>query len=259
MVETNELTQTRRPSGLQLGFMVFVLLAVLTATEFLFALFLNFWPLLALMAFLKAGLVLYFYMHISRLFQADKDENRESYSYKLTTNRLGLWFFMLSDAFIFGGLLVSRFNLLALTRPELNQFLGVTVTSILLISSFFANRAEVSMELGNRKQAILSVAVSIFLGVVFLAGVLGIEWRIAPFGPADGAQGAIFYSMTGFHAFHVLTGVIFLSIVLRNLIRNRYSQEKHWAVEAAVVYWHFIDAVWIFFYPALYLIGRIIS
>jgi cytochrome c oxidase subunit 3 len=164
---------------------------------------------------------------------------------------------MLSDAFIFGGLLVSRFNLLALTRPELNQFLGVTVTSILLISSFFANRAEVSMELGNRKQAILCVAVSIFLGVVFLAGVLGIEWRIAPFGPADGAQGAIFYSMTGFHAFHVLTGVIFLSIVLRNLIRNRYSQEKHWAVEAAVVYWHFIDAVWIFFYPALYLIGTL--
>jgi cytochrome c oxidase subunit 3 len=133
----------------------------------------------------------------------------------------------------------------------------VTVTSILLISSFFANRAEVSMELGNRKQAILCVAVSIFLGVVFLAGVLGIEWRIAPFGPADGAQGAIFYSMTGFHAFHVLTGVIFLSIVLRNLIRNRYSQEKHWAVEAAVVYWHFIDAVWIFFYPALYLIGTL--
>ena len=101
------------------------------------------------------------------------------------------------------------------------------------------------------------MAVSIFLGVVFLAGVLGIEWRIAPFGPADGAQGAIFYSMTGFHAFHVLTGVIFLSIVLRNLIRNRYSQEKHWAVEAAVVYWHFIDAVWIFFYPALYLIGTL--
>jgi cytochrome c oxidase subunit III len=257
MVETNEHTQTRRPSGLQLGLMVFVVLAVLTAAEFLFALFLNFWPLLALMAFLKAGLVLYFYMHVSRLFQADKDENRESFSYKLASNRLGLWFFMLSDAFIFGGLLVSRFNLLALTRPDLNQFLGVTVTTVLLVSSFFANRAEVSMEHGDRKQAILCILVTIFLGLAFLTGVLGIEWRIAPFGPADGAQGAIFYSMTGFHAFHVLTGVIFLSIVLRNLLRNRYSQEKHWAVEAAVVYWHFIDAVWIFFYPALYLIGTL--
>jgi cytochrome c oxidase subunit 3 len=257
MVETNELSQTKRPSKLQLGFMVFVVLAVLTATEFIFALFLNLWPLLALMAFLKFGLVLYYYMHISRLFQADRDENRESFSYKLSTNRLGLWFFMLSDAFIFGGLLISRFNLLALSRPDLNQFTGLTVTSVLLISSFFANRAEVSMEQGNRRQAMLSLSVTIFLGVAFLAGVLGVEWRIAPFGPADGVQGAVFYSMTGFHAFHVLTGVIFLSIVLRNLARKRYSPEKHWAVEAAVVYWHFIDLVWIFFYPALYLIGTL--
>jgi cytochrome c oxidase subunit 3 len=257
MVETDELTNTKGPSGLQLGFLVFIVLAVLTAAEFGFAIFLNVWPLLALTALLKAGLVFYYYMHISRLFQAEKDDDRESFSYKLTSNRLGLWFFMLSDAFIFGGLFISRFNLLGLTRPELNQFLGLTVTSVLLISSFFANRAEVSMEHGNRKRAMASLAVTIFLGVTFLAGVLGVEWRIAPFGPADGVQGAIFYTMTGFHAFHVLTGVIFLSIVLRNLARNRYSTEKHWAVEASVIYWHFIDVVWIFFYPALYLIGTL--
>jgi cytochrome c oxidase subunit 3 len=133
----------------------------------------------------------------------------------------------------------------------------MAVTSVLLISSFFANRAEVSMEHGNRRQAILSISVTIFLGLAFLASVLGIEWRTAPFGPGDGVQGAVFYSMTGFHAFHVLTGIIFLSIVLRNLARKRYSPEKHWAVEASVVYWHFIDLVWIFFYPALYLIGTV--
>ena len=257
MVETKQLTQTKEPSGLQLGLGVFIILAVLTAAEFAFALILNVWPLLALMAVLKGGLVFYYYMHITRLFQADRDENRESFSYKLTTNRLGLWFFLLSDGFIFGGLFISRFNLLGLTRPELNQFLGLAVTSLLLISSFFANRAEVSMETGNRRQAITSLAVTISLGVIFLVGVLGVEWRIAPFGPADGVQGAIFYTMTGFHAFHVLTGLIFLTIVIRNLARNRYSTEKHWAVEASVVYWHFIDVVWIFFYPALYLIGTL--
>ena len=257
MVETKEFTQTKRPSGLQMGFIVFIILAVLTAIEFGFAIFLNVWPLLALTAVLKGGLVLYYYMHISRLFEAEKDENRESFAYKLATNRLGLWFFMLSDGFIFGGLLISRFNLLALTRPDLNQYLGVTVTTVLLISSFFANRAEVSMEHGNRTRAIVSLSVTIFLGLLFLAGVLGVEWRIAPFGPGDGAQGAVFYSMTGFHAFHVLTGVIFLSIILRNLARQRYSPEKHWAVEAAVVYWHFIDLVWIVFYPSLYLIGTL--
>jgi cytochrome c oxidase subunit III len=257
MEETHALSQTRRPSGLQLGLMVFVILAVLTAAEFLFALFLNVWPLLVLMAFLKGGLVLVYYMHFPRLFEADKDENRESFSYKLTTNRMGLWFFMLSDAFVFGGLMVSRFNLLALTRPQVDQLMGLGITTMLLVSSFFANRAEVSMEHGNRRQAIISLSITIILGLAFLATVLFVEWRIAPFGPGDGVQGAVFYSMTGFHAFHVLTGIFFLSLVLRNLIRQRYSAEKHWGVEAAIVYWHFIDVVWIFFYPALYLIGSL--
>jgi cytochrome c oxidase subunit III len=257
MEKMDALPQAKQPSGLQLGLMVFVILAALTASEFIFALFLNVWPLLALMAVLKAGLVFYYYMHVTRLFQADRDENRESFSYKLNTNRLGLWFFMLSDAFIFGGLFISRFNLLGLTRPETNQLLGLAVTSVLLLSSFFANRAEVSMEQGDRRQAMFCLAVTIILGAAFLSGVVGVEWRIAPFGPADDAQGAIFYTMTGFHAFHVLTGVIFLSIVLRNLARRRYSTERHWAVEASVVYWHFIDVVWVFFYPALYLIGTL--
>jgi cytochrome c oxidase subunit III len=257
MVETKKLTQARTPSPFQVGFLVFVVLAVLTGAEFAAALFLNVWPLLALMAFLKAGLVFVYYMHFPRLFEPERDENRDSYWYKLATNRLGLWFFLLSDGFIFGGLFVSRFNLLALTRPDLNQVLGLSVTSLLLVSSFFANRGEVAMEHGDRKQAILSLSITIFLGLAFLAGVLGIEWRLAPFGPGDGVQGAVFYSMTGFHAFHVLTGVTFLVIVLRNLIRNRFTAEKHWGVEAAVVYWHFIDLVWIFFYPALYLIGTL--
>jgi len=73
----------------------------------------------------------------------------------------------------------------------------------------------------------------------------------------DGVEGAIFYMLTGMHAFHVLTGVIFLIIVYRNGRKGNYTSEKHWAVEAAAVYWHFIDVVWIFFYPALYLIGTV--
>ena len=257
MVETSEITQTKSTSPFQIGLQVFIVLAILTAAEFGCALFLNVWPLLAIIALSKGGLVLYYYMHFPRLFAADTTDDKESFAYKLVTNRLGLWFFMLSDGFIFGGLFISRFNLLGLNRPDVNQFLGVTVTSVLLISSFFANRAEVSMEHDNRSRALSSLLVTILLGLVFLAGVLGVEWRIAPFGPGDGAEGAVFYSMTGFHAFHVLTGVIFLTIVRRNLAHNRYTAEKHWAVEASVVYWHFIDLVWIFFYPALYLVGSL--
>lgn len=179
-----------------------------------------------------------------------------SYREKLAINRLGLWLFILSDSFVFGGLLVSRFYLLGTqARPHLDQVVGFVVTAVLLASSFFMNRAEIAMAHGDRKAFLRNTAITLFLGVAFLVGVVGVEWQIAPFGTADGAAASIFYTMTGFHAFHVLTGVIFLAVVLRNGMRGHYSAEKHWAVEAAAVYWHFVDVVWIFFYPALYLIG----
>jgi cytochrome c oxidase subunit III len=184
---------------------------------------------------------------------------RSTPAYKMMTNRLGLWLFFLSDGFVFAGLLVSRFYLMGGQRPDLEQFLGLIVTSVLLISSFFMNRAEVSIAHGDRKNFVTFTLLTMLLGIGFLVGVVGFEWRNAPFGPGDGVQGAVFYMMTGMHAFHVLTGVIFLAIVLRNGIRGLYSAESHWAVEAAANYWHFVDLVWIFFYPALYLIGTAVK
>jgi cytochrome c oxidase subunit 3 len=94
---------------------------------------------------------------------------------------------------------------------------------------------------------------------VFLIGVVGVEWRTAPFTAGENVYGAIFYMMTGMHAFHVLTGLIFLGIVINNGRRGHYSIDRHWAVEAAAIYWHFVDVVWLFFFPALYLIGRLIG
>jgi cytochrome c oxidase subunit 3 len=180
----------------------------------------------------------------------------EKYKQKTITNRLGLWLFILSDAFVFAGLFVARFYLLGTAqRPELSQVLGLIVTSVLLVSSFFMNRAETAMAHGDQKSYQRFTLVTIVLGVLFLAGVVGVEWRIAPFGPDHSAAYSLFYAMTGFHAFHVLTGVLFLGIVYRNSRKGLYNAERHWPVEAAAVYWHFIDVVWVFFYPALYLIG----
>ncbi|MEX1248354.1 MAG: cytochrome c oxidase subunit 3 [Anaerolineales bacterium] len=179
----------------------------------------------------------------------------DNYAVKLGRNRLGLWLFIFSDMFVFVGLFVARMVLLGPNRPELNQMLGLAVTVLLLMSSFFMNRAEVEMAHGNRPAFLRNTFITMTLGVLFLLGVVGVEWQIAPFGPADGAQGAVFYSMTGFHAFHVLTGVIFLYIVWNNGRRGAYSAEKHWGVEACAVYWHFVDVVWMFFYVGLYLMG----
>jgi cytochrome c oxidase subunit 3 len=246
-----------KKAAYQLGISIFVFLAFLTVAEYFVAVTFASTFLLILLALGKAALVLYYYMHITRLLKDDTNLDRNSYLYKTGSNRLGLWLFMFSDSFVFGGLMVTRFGLLGLSRPELNQFLGLVVTAVLLTSSFFMNRAETAMEHDDKRGFLVSTAITIFLGIVFLAGVVGVEWQIAPFGPADGPEGAVFYIMTGFHAFHVLTGVIFLLIVFRNGLRGIYSAERHWPVEAAAVYWHFVDVVWIFFYPALYLIGNL--
>jgi cytochrome c oxidase subunit 3 len=255
------MAHTDKKKDLNQGLIIFVFLAVLTALEFFVAVATTAVPLLVLIALVKAGLVMYYYMHIYKL-NAEDERDVHSYAYKTGSNRLGLWLFILSDSFVFGGLAVARFNLLGLTRPHLNQTLGLIVTAVLLISSFFMNRAETSMAHGDRRGFLIGTTLTLILGIGFLLGVVGVEWPQAiheGVTPSSGADGAIFFMMTGMHAFHVLTGVIFLGIVLRNGARGLYSAEKHWAVEAAAVYWHFVDVVWIFFYPALYLIGSVIG
>ena len=253
------MAHTDKKSDLNQGIIIFIFLVVLTGLEYFIAVAMDAVPLLVIVALVKAGLVVYYYMHIYKL-NADAEGDESSYAYKTGSNRLGLWLFILSDSFVFGGLLVSRFNLLGLERPHLNQTLGLVVTAVLLISSFFMNRAETSMAHGDRKGFLVGTTITLILGLVFLLGVVGVEWPQAiheGVTPSSGAAGAIFFMMTGMHAFHVLTGVIFLGIVLRNGARGLYNEEKHWAVEAAAVYWHFVDVVWIFFYPALYLVGTL--
>ena len=178
------------------------------------------------------------------------------YRRKASINRFGLWLFIISDSLVFAGLLVARFYLMgAQTRPEVNQLVGLAVTVILLTSSFFMNRAEVAATYNDRKAFLNNTLITIVLGAIFLIGVVGVEWQIAPFKASDGVAGSLFYTMTGFHAFHVLTGVIFLLILYRNGRKGLYTSGRHFPVEAGAVYWHFVDVVWILFYPALYLIG----
>ncbi len=260
-----------KSSMLSQGVFIFIYLAVLTALEFFVAVTFESVTLLVVVALVKAALVVYYYMHIYKLNE-EREGDEHSYAYKSGTNRIGLWLFLVSDAFVFGGLMVMRMNLLGMTRPHLNQALGLFVTVVLLVSSFFMNRGEVHLQNGNRKGFLQNTMITFILGLAFLLGVVLIEWHAIPavaqavlalFGeppgtellkPTSGAAGAAFFMMTGMHAFHVLTGLILLAIVWVNGRRGLYD-EKHYPVEAAAVYWHFVDVVWIFFYPALYLIG----
>jgi cytochrome c oxidase subunit 3 len=176
---------------------------------------------------------------------------------RLSINRLGLWLFFLSESMIFLILLLTRFFLFGTSRPEkLNQVLGLTVTAVLLLSSLTAYRAETSIAHGDRMAFSRNLLLTILLGIFFLIGVVGLEWQEASHAGIrpDQGFGIAFYSMTGMHAFHVFTGVLLLLAVYVNGARGAYSPAKHWGVEASVKYWHFVDVIWIFFYPALYLV-----
>lgn len=249
-----------KASMLNQGVFIFVYLAVLTALEFFVAVSFNSTAILIAVALVKGMLVVYYYMHVYKL-NADDEVNQDSYVYKSGTNRIGLWLFLISDGFVFAGLLVMRMNLLGLTRPHLNQMLGLIVTSVLLISSFFMNRGETMMANGDRKGFLNNTLITFILGLGFLIGVVAVEWPLAVhegLTPSSGVAGAAFFMMTGMHAFHVLSGLILLAIVWINGRRGLYD-EKHYPVEAAAVYWHFVDVVWIVFYPALYLVGTVIA
>ena len=254
-----------KSSALRQGVLIFVYLTVLTVLEYFVAVAIGATSILVVVAIIKAALVMYYYMHIYKL-NAESDSDEHSYEYKTGTNRLGLWLFLLSDSFVFAGLMTMRINLLGLTRPHLNQLLGLAVTAVLLLSSFFMNRGETAMAHGDKKGFMNNTIITFVLGLGFLLGVVMVEWRlaaeeglVASFGdPVSGPMGAVFYMMTGMHAFHVFTGLILLFVVWNNARKDLYSADKHWGVEAAAVYWHFVDLVWIFFYPALYLIGKLL-
>lgn len=180
----------------------------------------------------------------------------ESPAKRLGINRLGMWFFILSESMLFAGLLMVRFSLLGTyTHQELSQLTGLIITVILLLSSFTAYQAERSMAKGDVAAVIRNLTITLALGTVFTAGV-AFEWYEAlHVFPPSTLFGSVFFTMTGLHAFHVLSGLVLLAIVRTRVRRDDFTSTDSWPVEASVKYWHFVDVVWVFFYPALYLIG----
>jgi len=168
-------------------------------------------------------------------------------------NQLGLWLFFASESFLFAALATARFYLAGTSHPGVNQPLGLAITSVLLLSSLTAYRAEAAMAEGDRASFLRFLLATMMLGLVFVGGV-GIEWSTAEFDVSE-PYGTAFFSMTGLHASHVLSGIVMLGLVYRLGQMGHFSADHHWGVEAVIKYWHFVDVVWVFFYPALYLVS----
>jgi cytochrome c oxidase subunit 3 len=168
-----------------------------------------------------------------------------------------LWLFILSETFLFSAIIASRDFLQGMARPEeLDQLLGLIITIVLIASSLSAYRAEIFAAHGNQKGFERNILATLVLGALFIAGV-GLEWKgaFAHFPPDDG-YGTLFFTTTGIHAFHVLTGLIALTIVYFLGRGGRFtSGNGYWGVEGSVKYWHFVDVAWVFIYPTLYLVN----
>lgn len=174
---------------------------------------------------------------------------------RLRTNRIGLWLFIASESFLFAALISARFYLLGTERAEhLNQLLGFAITNVLLASSLFAYRAETAAWFGDQRGFRRATATTIGLGLLFMVGVV-LEWAegFAHF-PPHTLYGSVFFTLTGFHAFHVFTGIVALAALLWTGRTGRFGPENHWPVEGVVKYWHFVDVAWVFIFPTLYLV-----
>lgn len=177
--------------------------------------------------------------------------------YRLRANRIGLWLFIASETFLFSAFIASRYIGAGTQRPEeLNQKLALGLTILLLVSSISAYLGETAIAHGRRGAAVAWLSATIVLGLGFIVGVgFELDEALANF-PAKTVYGSNFFMLIGLHTFHVITGLAALAIVASLVARGRFSEERHWGVEGAVKYWHFVDLAWVVIYPTLYLVGR---
>jgi cytochrome c oxidase subunit III len=177
-------------------------------------------------------------------------------SNRLAINRLGLWLFFLSESFLFIALIFTRFYLQGVKRPpEVNQPLGFAISILLLLSSLTAYRGETFIASGKEKQFRWNIIITLCLGSLFLVGV-GIEWSEAfRYYPPDTIFGTIFFMLTGFHGFHVLLGLLALLLLVLPGQKGRFTPQSYWGAEGIIKFWHFVDVVWMFIFPTLYLVS----
>lgn len=175
---------------------------------------------------------------------------------RLRANRLGLWIFIASESFLFSAVIAARFYLLGVDRPEhLNQELALLITAVLLLSSVSAFRAENAIAHDDRPAFFRNMSATLFFGLIFMVGVY-FEYREGmEFFPPQTLYGSVFFTTIGLHAFHVLTGMLALGVVMNLAAKGHYGKDDYWGVEATVKYGHFVDVAWVFIYPSLYLVS----
>jgi len=176
---------------------------------------------------------------------------------------LGMILFLASEIMFFSGLFAAYFSTRAANKPWppeefahiLNPFsLIIVATAILVISSFTCQFAVWAIRRGDRTGFLRNIGITFVLGIIFLV-MQAIDYGIL-FGEGmtlgSGPFGTTYFTLTGFHGAHVFGGVLMLGVVLYRGMSGQFSAKHHDAVEAASLYWHFVDIVWILLFSILY-------
>ena len=189
----------------------------------------------------------------------------------------GMWVFLVTEVMFFGGMFTGyaayRFRYheaFMAGSNHLDILLGGINTAVLILSSLTMAMAVHAAQLSKRRALMVYLVLTMLLGSTFL-GIKAVEYshkfhqHLVP-GPHFAFEGAdpqhaqlffsFYFAMTGFHALHMIIGIGLLAVILWMAYQGRFNAEYHNPVEVSGLYWHFVDIVWIFLFPLLYLIGH---
>jgi cytochrome c oxidase subunit 3 len=191
---------------------------------------------------------------------------------------LGMWVFLATEVVFFGGLFLAYIvyrtwypEAFSAASHHLDVPLGAVNTAVLITSSLTMALAVHAAQIGHRRSLIIFLLVTTVLGLVFV-GIKAVEYadkfehHLVP-GLAFVWEGtpelarpaqiffALYFAMTGLHALHMVIGVGIMLVMAWLSYRGWFSPEYYSPIEVSGLYWHFVDIVWIFLFPLLYLIG----
>lgn len=181
------------------------------------------------------------------------------------TRAFGWWgmvWVIATETMLFGALIASYFFLRFKSGPQWppdgiatpSLELPLVMTVILLSSSIPVHFAERAIKHGRRRGLQWGLAIGFVLGAAFL-GLQAVEYaeKLNEFTPTTNAYGSLFFVITGFHGLHVLVGLMFSVWTQIRAHRGAFDQLRHLTVQNFTMYWHFVDAVWIFVLTTIYI------
>nr|YP_010713936.1 cytochrome c oxidase subunit III [Eleutherocaulis alte]AKM99604.1 cytochrome c oxidase subunit III [Eleutherocaulis alte]WDD39309.1 cytochrome c oxidase subunit 3 [Eleutherocaulis alte] len=195
-----------------------------------------------------------------------RESTMQGFHNSLVTTGLkyGMFLFIVSEVFFFLSFFWAFFHSSLAPTPEIGSIwppynistlevfqVPLLNTSVLLLSGVSITWAHHSLDEKNKKEATLSLLLTVLLGFYFLNLQLG-EYKETSFSIADSIYGSTFFVATGFHGLHVMIGTAFLSVCFLRLISNHFSNTHYIGFLTAAWYWHFVDVVWLFLYISIY-------